>query len=191
MYPSSRPPDSFKQVLQDISATSLIPRPSTPLSLKPFILLHDPLTLRIYSNLPPIPPPPIPVQQSFSLTPKRTAKKDPWPRETAIEIYSHILRLRGQYDRKSSGRRVREYTAKTANFFIFRTLIPADERAMEDFAEGWYIVKTGQPGQSTGSGLGRGDDAGGLEDIARTGREKCREIWKQMNIQYTSESDEE
>lgn len=191
MFPSCRPPDSFKPVLQGISETSSLPRPSTPLSLKPFVLLHDPLTLRIYSNLPPIPPLPPPIQQSFSLTPKRTAKRDPWPREVAIEIYSHILRLQEHYDRKSTGRRVREYTAKTANFFIFRTLIPTDERVMGDFAEGWYIVKTGQQGQSTGSGLGRGDDAGGLEDIAKTGREKCREIWKQMNIQYTSESDEE
>jgi len=41
------------------------------------------------------------------------------------------------------------------------------------------------------SGLGRGDDAGGLEDIAREGREKCREVWREMGVQYTLESDEE
>ena len=62
---------------------------------------------------------------------------------------------------------------------------------MSDFAEGWYIVKTGQVGHGAGSGLGRGDDAGGLEDIAKSGREKCREVWKGMNIHYTSEIDEE
>jgi len=63
---------------------------------------------------------------------------------------------------------------------------------MVDFAEGWYIVISGQTGQgSATSGLGRGDDAGGLEDVASTGREKCREIWKLMNSQYTMESDEE
>jgi hypothetical protein len=69
--------------------------------------------------------------------------------------------------------------------------VPTDERSMGDFAEGWYIVKKGQVGQGATSGLGRGDDAGGLEDIASAGREKCREIWKGMNVQYTSESDEE
>ena len=41
------------------------------------------------------------------------------------------------------------------------------------------------------SGLGRGDDAGGLEDIAKQGREKCRQVWTEMNVLYTSESDEE
>ena len=60
---------------------------------------------------------------------------------------------------------------------------------MADFAEGWYIVKTG--GQVGMSGLGRGDDAGGLEDIAKQGRERCREVWKEMSVQYTSESDED
>ena len=53
-------------------------------------------------------------------------------------------------------------------------------------------MKMGQVGHATASGLGRGDDAGGLEDIAKTGREKCREIWKHnMNVQHTSESDDE
>jgi hypothetical protein len=62
---------------------------------------------------------------------------------------------------------------------------------MVDFAEGWYIVKTGQIGQGAGSGLGRGDDAGGLEDIAKAGREKCREVWKLMDVQSSMESDDE
>jgi hypothetical protein len=62
---------------------------------------------------------------------------------------------------------------------------------MGDFAEGWYIVKIGQVIQGAGSAsLGKGDDAGGFEDIAKSGREKCREIWKQMNI-HSEESDEE
>jgi hypothetical protein len=146
---------------------------------------------RICSTLPPIPPPPPLVQQSFSLTPKRIAKRDPWPHDHAIEIHSHILRLRTLYDRRSNGHRAREFTAKTDNFFIFRTLLATEERSMVDFAEGWYIVKTGQIGQGAGSGLGRGDDAGGLEDIAKAGREKCREVWKLMDVQSSMESDDE
>jgi hypothetical protein len=146
------------------------------------------VTHRVYSTIPPVPPSSLPTQQSFSLTPKRNVKRDPWPRDHAIEVHSHILRLREQYDRKSNSRSVREFTAKTTNHFIFRTLVPTDDRAMTDFAEGWYIVKTGV---SQGTGLGRGDDAGGLEDIAKAGREKAREIWKMMNHQYRSESDEE
>jgi hypothetical protein len=200
MYPSSNPPESFINILQDLTSPSTIPRPSTPQSLKPFIIVHDPVTQRIYSTIPPIPSPPILQQQSFSLTPKRPNKRDPWPRDHALELHSHILRLHTQYDRNSqSGRRVREFTGKTSNFFIFRTLITTDERRMAEFAEGWYIVKTGS-GQVGGhggnsgigmSGLGKGDDAGGLEDIAKAGREKCRDVWKEMNIQNTSESDEE
>ena len=191
MYPSSKPPESFQPILQDLVSLPTSPRPPTPQSLKPFVILHDPVTLLIYSTLPPVPTPPPPHLQSFSLTPKRPVKRDPWPRDQAIEIHSHILRLREQYDRNSRGPKVREFTAKTTNFFIFRTLVPTDERSMGDFAEGWYIVKKGQVGHGATSGLGRGDDAGGLEDIARAGREKCREIWKGMNVQYTSESDEE
>jgi len=191
-YPSTKPPpdSSFKQILKEISSPVSIP--PTPQDLKPFILLHDPVTHRIYSTVPPIPAPTIPAQQSFSLTPKRNpVKRDPWPRDHAIEVHTHILRLRQQYDRKSTGRRAREFTAKTSNYFIFRTLVPTDDRAMSDFAEGWYIVKTGQPGQGAGAGLGRGDDAGGLEDIAKAGREKSREVWKAMSVQYPTESDEE
>jgi hypothetical protein len=62
---------------------------------------------------------------------------------------------------------------------------------MAEFAEGWYVVKTGGSGQVGGSGLGRGDDAGGLEDIAKAGREKAREVWKSMSIRSPIESDEE
>jgi len=191
MYPASKAPETFKHILPDLTSLSTVQRPSTPQSLKPFVILHDPVTLRIYSTLLPVPPPPSPPHQSFSLSPKRPVKRDPWPRDQAIEIHSHILRLREQYNRNSTGPKVREFTCKTANFFIFRTLVPTDERSMSDFAEGWYIVKTGQVGHGAGSGLGRGDDAGGLEDIAKSGREKCREVWKGMNIHYTSESDEE
>jgi hypothetical protein len=82
---------------------------------------------------------------------------------------------------------VREFTAKTPNFFIFRMLVPTEERGRGEFAEGWYVVKMGMGT----SGLGRGDDAGGLEDIAREGRVKCREVWREMSVQYTLESDEE
>ena len=82
---------------------------------------------------------------------------------------------------------MREFTAKTANFFIFRTLVATEKR--RGIAEGWYIAKTGLVGQGT-TGLGRGDDAGGLEDIAKVGREKCRQIWREMNVQY-EEIDEE
>ena len=108
----------------------------------------------------------------------------------ALEIHTHILHLRDQSPRSQRGgvsRGVREFTVKTPNFFVFRTLCPSDERGVDDFAEGWYIVKIsgGQPG-----GLGRGDDAGGLEDIARSGREKYREVWKGMNDD-TMESDDE
>jgi len=130
--------------------------------------------------------------QSFSLTPKRNPKRDIWPYDHALELHTHILRLREQYHHQASGPRVREFTAKTPNFFLFRTLVPTDERSVTDFAEGWYIVKTGgQISQGGMSGLGRGDDAGGLEDIAKQGREKCRQVWTEMNVLYTSESDEE
>ena len=82
---------------------------------------------------------------------------------------------------------------------MFRTLVPSDERSMTDFAEGWYIVKisggqgtpSGGGSGTAGSGLGRGDDAGGLEDIARSGREKCREIWRSMKVGDATESDDE
>jgi hypothetical protein len=113
----------------------------------------------------------------------------------ALEIHTHLLHLRVEYPPKrkpsglapgKGGRGVREYTMKTPNFFIFRTLVPADERGVEDFAEGWYIVKTAS-GQG---GLGRGDDAGGLEDVARAGCEKVREVWKDMSFD-TVESDDE
>jgi hypothetical protein len=184
MIPSSKPPETFKQILQEISSPKSIPRPPTPQSLRPFTLVYDPLTLRIYSTIPPVPLPTS--QQSFSLTPKRNVKRDLWPRDHATEIHSHILRLREQYN--LSTRKVREFTAKTTNFFFFRTLVASEDRTWDQFAEGWYIVKSGQVGQG---GLGRGDDAGGLEDIARTGRVKCREIWKVMNVRYDVDSDEE
>src|SRR5208282_1639039 len=99
MYPSSNPPESFQHILEDLVSPSTLPCPPTPPSLKPFVIIHDPLTLRIYSTLPPVPSPPPPPLQSFSLTPKRPVKRDPWPREQAIEIHSHILRLRDQYYR--------------------------------------------------------------------------------------------
>jgi hypothetical protein len=70
-------------------------------------------------------------------------------------------------------------------------LLASDERGMAEFAEGWYVVRTGGSGQGVGSGLGPGDDAGGLEDIAKAGREKVREVWKSMNIRSPNESDEE
>jgi hypothetical protein len=106
----------------------------------------------------------------------------------ALEIHTHLLHLRAEYapKHKPRGRGVREFTMKTPNYFIFRTLVPADERSVEDFAEGWYVVKIAS-GQG---GLGRGDDAGGLEDIARSGREKVREIWRGMNFDI-GESDDE
>jgi hypothetical protein len=190
MYPNSKSPSetAFKHLLEEIS-TPTSTRPSTPLSLKPFVLIYDPIALRLYSTIPPVPVSGAPLP-AFSLTPKRNVKRDPWPREHAIDVHSHILRLREQYDRKSNERRVREFTAKTGHYFIFRTLVPTDERSLSDFAEGWYIVKTGSS-QTTGSGLGRGDDAGGLEEIAKAGREKCRETFKAINIQYTNDSDQE
>jgi hypothetical protein len=63
---------------------------------------------------------------------------------------------------------------------------------MAEFAEGWYIVRTGAAisGQREASGLGRGDDAGGLEDIAKVGREKCREIWNGMSVRNSDSDDE-
>jgi hypothetical protein len=66
---------------------------------------------------------------------------------------------------------------------------------MAEFAEGWYVVKTGVVGQAGGaggmsSGLGRGDDAGGLENIAKVGREVCRDIWRGMSV-LNSDSDDE
>lgn len=166
-------------------------RPPTPLSLKPFTLIYDPLTLRLYSTIPPVPPPPPPPSQAFTLTPKRTVKRDPWPYDHALEVHTHLLRLREQYSHPSTTH-VREFTAKTGNYFFFRTLIPSDDRSWDELAEGWYIVKPGATQGTGGAGLGRGDDAGGLEDIARSGREKCREIWKVMNMQqYTPDSDDE
>lgn len=186
MYPSTNPPESFKEIFKDLTQPPLLPRPPTPQSLKPFILLHDPLNQRIYSTIPPIPPPQTLPQQSFSLTPKRTVKRDPWLRDHALELSAHILRLREHY---SHHPRVREYTAKSSNFFIFRTLVPSDERSVKEFAEGWYVVKLGAQGGA--GGLGRGDDAGGLEDVARQGREKCREVWREMSVLHTLESDEE
>jgi len=67
---------------------------------------------------------------------------------------------------------------------------------VRDFAEGWYIVRIGsgsahaQVGAGANVGLGRGDDAGGLEDVARQGRDKCREIWRQMNFVYKLDESE-
>jgi len=66
--------------------------------------------------------------------------------------------------------------------------VTCEERGIGEFAEGWYVVGSGL---GAGSGLGRGDDAGGLEDIAKAGREKCRQIWAEMNVQDTTESDED
>ena len=85
MYPTSKPPETFKHILPDLTSLSTVQRPSTPQSLKPFVILHDPVTLRIYSTLLPVPPPPSPPHQSFSLSPKRPVKRDPWPRDQAIE----------------------------------------------------------------------------------------------------------
>jgi hypothetical protein len=172
------PPDkSFKHILQEISAQKVTIRPTTPQSLKPFILLHDPLNMRIYSTIPPIPPPPPPPHQSLFLTPKRSSqKRDPWPREQALEVHSHILRLR------THPRQVREFTAKTSQFFIFRTVLVSEGRE----AEAWYVLRTGG-----GGGLGKGDDAGGLENISRIGRERCMEVWKKMSLLDTLDSDGE
>jgi hypothetical protein len=187
MFPSTKPPESFKEILKDASKLIIPPRPLTPQSLKPFVIVHDPVTRQIYSTLPPVPPPPLPLQQSYSLSPKRPVKREAWPHDNAIEIYSHVLRLKDQYPRSTN--KVREFTAKTSNFLIFRTLVTTEERTMSEFAEGWYIVKSG--GQVPGSGLGRGDDAGGLEDVAKSGREKCRKIWKGMNMDYIEGEEEE
>jgi hypothetical protein len=84
-------------------------------------------------------------------------------------------------------------------------LLAEEERRRSEFAEGWFVLKAGStggnggglPGQGvTGTaagGLGRGDDAGGLEDVARMGREKCREIYGLMcaRSRLSDESDEE
>jgi hypothetical protein len=91
----------------------------------------------------------------------------------------------------SSTSRAREFTVKTSGYFFFRTYVYSDDRAWGDFAEGWYIGKVGQL-QPGGVGLGQGDDAGGLEEIARDGRIKCRDVWRSMNAQqYTKDSDDE
>lgn len=81
-----------------------------------------------------------------------------------------------------------------------------EERRSSEFAEGWYILKAGSAGGNGGGvlpgqggagaaagALGRGDDAGGLEDVARMGREKCREIYALMSAgsRLIEESDEE
>lgn len=52
-------------------------------------------------------------------------------------------------------------------------------------------VPTQGSGSGQASGLGRGDDAGGLEDVARMGREKCREIYALMSARSHEDSDEE
>jgi hypothetical protein len=105
-----------------------------------------------------------------------------------------------------NGERAREVTVKTQGWFIFRTLLAEEERRSSEFAEAWYILKAGSAGGNAGGGLpgqgsvgaavgalGRGDDAGGLEDVARTGREKCREIYKLMSegSRLSEESDDE
>ena len=185
MAPSSKPPNTFKSILQE-NVASL--RPSTPQTLNPFILVHDPLTKRLYSTIPSIPPAPPPQQNAFTLSPKRIPKREIWSHAEGIELHTHILRLRAHYSHHPPRRQARDITAKTPNFFIFRTLLATEERSLEDFTEAWYIIKLVGQG---GGGLGRGDDAGGLEDVSRTGRVKCKEIWKEMDIRCFGESDEE
>jgi hypothetical protein len=192
-----KPPDPPELILKLLISPPPTSRPTTPPSLKPFIILHDPIVHRTHSTLPSIPsPPPTPPPSAnpftFSSPTKRPVKRDPWPRDAALEIHTHILHLREQYQhqRAHTGSRVREFTVKTPNFFIYRTVVPCDERAVADFAEGWYVVKIASGQQQGSAGLGRGDDAGGLEDIARSGREKCREIWREMNDD-SMESDDE
>ena len=62
------------------------------------------------------------------------------------------------------------------------------------YCENWWTgggAGVGGVGGGSSGGLGRGDDAGGLEDIARYGREKCREVWKGMNARNRFEESDE
>ena len=181
--------EPFPVPLEEVQSLSTA-RPPAPQSLKPFVLVFDPLTLRLYSTIPPIPQVPSSNSQPFSLGSKRPLKRDLWSYEQALDVHSHLLRLRSYYTHSSTSH-AREFTVKTSSYFFFRTLLHSDDRSWGDFAEGWYIVKTGAT-QTTGTGLGRGDDAGGSEDIAREGKIRCREIWRLLNVQdYTRDSDDE